>query len=245
MDGVATVLGVAADSRKVDGLREALTARAVQAGLRDPSVRVRRGEPAEQIAAEQRENPYDFVVLGAGEVESMRRRRRRSTALGEELARSVATPLLLARGRPRKPERILICTAVGEPGKADIRAGGWLARRLNATATLLHVSRPAARRRSGARASGARRGDVARAGGPEPLRHPRGGGSRRSGILAELRDIPGLVVIGGHGPAARSRSDTDDITRQVLRFARSPVLVVPENARRSYLVGYSARYDSA
>ena len=46
----------------------------------------------------------------------------------------------------------------------------------------------------------------------------------------ESATAPGLVVIGGHGPAARSRSGTDDITRQVLRFARSPVLVVPENA---------------
>ena len=35
--------------------------------------------------------------------------------------------------------RILICTAVGEPGKADVRVGGWLARRLGAEVTLLHV----------------------------------------------------------------------------------------------------------
>ena len=221
MDGVATVLGVAADSRGVDGLREALTARAVLAGLRDPSVRVRRGEPAVQIAAEQRENPYDFVVLGAGEVESMRRRRRRSTALGEELARSVATPLLLARGRPRKPERILICTAVGEPGKADIRAGGWLARRLNATATLLHVSRPGRAPLPMARAHLERGVATLRELEVQSRYAIREAEDPVSGILAELREHPHDVVVLGSG---------GHVTREALRACGCSILVVPEGS---------------
>ena len=94
------------------------------------AIRVRRGDPAEQIAIETTEAPYDFVIAGAGEVESLegpprfRRPRRRASR------RSSTIPLIAARGRPRKLERILICTAIGEPGKADVRAGGWLARRL-------------------------------------------------------------------------------------------------------------------
>src|SRR4029453_3335570 len=88
------------------------------------------------------EAPYDFVVVGAGEIESLRGLRR-SESVAEELLPSMRIPLLTARGRPKKPESILICTAVGEPGKSDVRAGGWLARRLGATATLLHVLKTA------------------------------------------------------------------------------------------------------
>jgi nucleotide-binding universal stress UspA family protein len=36
-----------------------------------------------------------------------------------------------------------------------------------------------------------------------------------------------LVVIGGHGPQARSVFGRDDVTIQVLARARCPVLVVP------------------
>src|SRR6202043_236804 len=140
LDGIVTVLGVATDSQKQDQLRDELTKRAAEAGLVDATVRPRRGDPAEQIALEQREVPYDFVVVGAADVGGAGRRK--APMVAEELVGEVATPLLLARGRPRRPERILICTAIGEPGKADIRAGGWLARRLGATATLLHVTRP-------------------------------------------------------------------------------------------------------
>ena len=70
------------------------------------------------------------------------------------------------RGRPRRLERILICTAVGEPGKADIRAGGWLARRLNATVTLLHVTTPGRTMPALVHAHLTRRRHAARAPGP-------------------------------------------------------------------------------
>jgi len=136
------VLGVAADARQQDALRESLAARAAEAGLKESSVRVRRGETAEQILLEQRDAPYDFVLTGAGEMASLRRARRRAPQLAEELALTTTIPLLAVRGRPRRLERILICTAIGEPGKSDVRAGGWLARRMNAAATLLHVARP-------------------------------------------------------------------------------------------------------
>ncbi len=226
LDGVATVLGVAADPRKQDTLREALAARAAQAGLTDPTIRVRRGDPAEQIALEQRESPYDFVIVGAGEVES-RWGRRQSPGIGEQLAARIGTPLLLARGRPRRPERVLICTAVGEPGKSDVRAGGWLARRLGATATLLHVMRPDRT--------------------PLPFVHShleRGVATLRElevtgrisirqaespidGILAEIREHPyDMIVVGTSPHSAR----TEHVTRQVLRSCGCSVLVVPQES---------------
>jgi sulfate/thiosulfate transport system ATP-binding protein len=222
LDGVATVLGVAEDPRKVDELRESLTARASQAGLGEATVRVRRGERAEQIAAEQRENPYDFVILGAGEVESLRGRgRRRAASLGEELVRSIATPLLLARGRPRKPERILICTAVGEPGKADVRAGGWLARRLNATATLLHVTRPGRAPAPSARAHLERGVATLRELEVQSRYAIREAEDPVAGILAELRENPHEVVVLGAG---------GHVTREALRECGCSILVVPEGS---------------
>jgi sulfate transport system ATP-binding protein len=223
LDAVATVLGVAPDARRQDALREALTARAAEAGLDAEAVRVRRGDPVLEIAAEQREKPYDFVVVGAGEVES-RRRRGQTPGLGEQLAPRIATPLLLARGRPRKPERILICTAVGEPGKADVRAGGWLARRLGATVTLLHVTRPGHAPLRLVRSHLERGVATLRELGVAGEFSVREADGPIEGILAELRDKPhDLVVVG-------ASSGSERVTRQVLRQCGCSVLVVPHGS---------------
>jgi len=220
LDAVATVLGVATDARRQDPLREALSARAAAAGLGAATVRVRRGDPAVEIAAEQREAPYDFVVVGAGDLEP-RRRRGPTPGLGEQLAARIATPLLLARGRPRKPERILICTAVGEPGKADVRAGGWLARRLGARVTLLHVTRPGQKPLPLVRSHLERGVATLRELGVAGEFSVREADGPVEGILGELRDQPhDLVVVGASAAGAR-------ITRQVVRQCGCSVLVVP------------------
>ncbi|HEV8119114.1 MAG TPA: universal stress protein [Thermoanaerobaculia bacterium] len=50
------------------------------------------------------------------------------------------------------------------------------------------------------------------------------------GILMEARKGDyDLVVIGSHGPRARSRTGRDDVTLQILDNARRPVLIVPED----------------
>jgi len=220
LDAVATVLGVAPDPKRVDALREALARRAAEAGLDGAAVKVRRGDPAGEIVAEQREAPYDFVVVGAGELESLRGRSR-SPGLGEMLAARIRTPLLLARGRPRKIERILICTAVGEPGKADVRAGGWLARRLGAKVTLLHVTRPGHPTLPLVRSHLERGVATLRDLGVAGSFSVRGDGSPVEGILGELQAQPhDLVVVGASGGSER-------VTRQVLRQAGCSVLVVP------------------
>jgi sulfate/thiosulfate transport system ATP-binding protein len=220
LDAVATVLGVAPDARRQDALRETLAARAKDAGLDPAAVRVRRGDPATEIASEQREAPYDFVVVGAGEIAASRRRGQ-SSGLGEELATQVATPLLLARGRPRQIERILICTAVGEPGKADVRAGGWLARRLGAAVTLLHVTRPERAPLPPVRAHLERGVATLRELGVSGSFSVREAESPIEGILAELRERPhDLVVVGASARGER-------VTRQVLRQCGTSVLVVP------------------
>jgi ABC-type Fe3+/spermidine/putrescine transport system ATPase subunit len=223
LDAVVTVVGVAPDARRQDPLREALAARAAGAGLDVASVRVRRGDPAAEIAAEQRESPYDFVIVGAGEMES-RRGRGQSPGVGEELAARIATPLILARGRPRRLERILICTAVGEPGKADVRAGGWLARRLGATVTLLHITRPGYTPLPLVRQHLERGVATLRELGVTGQFSVREADNAIEGILAELRGRPhDLVVVGASAGAER-------VTRQVLRQCGCSVLVVPHGS---------------
>jgi len=223
LDAVATVLGVAPDARRQDALREALTKRSIEAGLEPEGLRVRRGDPLTEIAAEQREAPYDFVVVGAGELEATRRRGQ-PRSLGEELAASIATPLLLARGRPRKLERILICTAVGEPGKSDIRAGGWLARRLGATVTLLHVNRPGHTPLPFVRSHLERGVKTLRELGVTGSFSVREAETPIEGILGELRERPhDLVVVGASVGSER-------VTRQVLRGCGCSVLVVPHGS---------------
>jgi len=230
LNGLATVLGVAADARQQDALRESLAARASAAGLKDTTVRVRRGELVEQILLEQRDAPYDFVVAGAGETESLRGGRRRSPLVAEEIALETSIPLLAVRGRPRAPERILICTAIGEPGKSDVRAGGWLARRLNASATLLHVGRPgratpfadthlergvSTLRELGVTGHWAMRDDE------DPV----------AGILAFLRQNPhDLIVLGAPAPGRRFAMRGEPITTRVLRECGISILVVPEGS---------------
>ncbi|MEP6994871.1 MAG: ABC transporter ATP-binding protein, partial [Acidobacteriota bacterium] len=68
LDAIPMILGVAADSREQDRLREALAQRAAAVGLDGATVRVRRGDVVEQIALEEREAPYDFVIAGAGDL---------------------------------------------------------------------------------------------------------------------------------------------------------------------------------
>jgi len=229
LNGVATVLGVAADARQQDSLRESLAARAAEAGLKESSVRVRRGETAEQILLEQRDAPYDFVLTGAGEMASLRRARRRAPQLAEELALTTTIPLLAVRGRPRRLERILICTAIGEPGKSDVRAGGWLARRMNAAATLLHVARPG--RSTPFAAEHLERG-------VSTLRELGVAGSWAiqenedpvDGILAFLRENAHDLVVVGAPPAGRQLPRGEPITLRALRECGTSILVVPEGS---------------
>ena len=231
LDGVATIVGVAPSSTEQDALRQTLSARAAEAGLSGTPVRARSGDPAEQIALEQAEAPYDFLVLGEAEP-SARGGRRRGAGLAEELLERVTTPVLLVRGRPERLQRILICTAVGEPGKADVRAGGWLARRLNARVTLLHVS-PEGRPLLPLVRAHLERGVATLRELEVSSRYSiRNAESSAEGILAELEVEPhDLVVVGG--PARSSRSPFlrgDSVTRQILRRSACSVLVVPEGS---------------
>ena len=221
LDGVATVLGVAPDARRRIALRETLSGAPREAGLGAAAVRVRRGDPAEQIAIEHDRGALRLRHRGRRRSRVPEGPPRFAPASSKSSPRSPRSRCSRRAGAPASSERILICTAIGEPGKADVRAGGWLARRLGATVTLLHVTPPgprAAALRAGAPRAGRR--DAARA--RRALRFSvREAEAPVDGILDEMRAEPTDLVVLGAG----SR-----VTRQVLRACGCSILVVPEGS---------------
>lgn len=103
-------------------------------------VRIRQGSRREEILSEAQEGHYELVVIG-------RKERPLKTLVGlgttvRTILQHVGVPVLLVQAPRPDWSRILICSAVGEPGKADVRIGGRLARLTGARATVLHVGEP-------------------------------------------------------------------------------------------------------
>ena len=127
---------------------------------------------------------------------------------------------------------MLICTAVGEPEKSDVRIGGRVAGRMVARVTLLHVSRDSADPPLWIRAHLDQ--GVATLSGfdvPAARARVRTAASPLEGILMEAREGDyDLIVVGVHGPRSRSIVARDDVALQILNSASRPVLVVPEDS---------------
>lgn len=103
--------------------------------------KVRQGDVSSEIILEAQEGHYEVAVLGRqGRVFNL------SGAGFGSIARQIlaqaAIPILLVDVSRPKIDRVLICTAAGEPGKVDVRFGGRVARRVGAHATVLHILRP-------------------------------------------------------------------------------------------------------
>ena len=227
VDAVPVLLAIDEDGDEggTEALRTAVLERAAADGsgaLDGAEVLIRRGNPATEIGSEQAQSLYDFVVL-SGAIGSV---------FGGLLDR-LSTALLVLRGDKPTLQRILICTAVGEPGKADVRVGGWLARRLDAEVTLLHVN-------------------VGAGGGspPEPWVQShldRGVATMRAlevksrstvrrartpaeGILAEAAEGEyDLIVMGRHAPRRGPLfgAKAADITLRILAGTKTSMLIVP------------------
>jgi sulfate transport system ATP-binding protein len=105
--------------------------------------------PAEAVAEEVRRRPCDLVVLALPAEAPAD-----GLALAEEVLGAGQHHLLLVPGGaaahpgPKAPERVLVCVAVGEPGKEDVAFSGRLARHLRAEATILTVVPEAERPRA-------------------------------------------------------------------------------------------------
>jgi sulfate transport system ATP-binding protein len=228
--GHATILRVvdsgASESRardKLESLRRLWLERL--AGL---ELHIRKGTAVDEILLEVQASHYDLVVLG-------RRARSRETKLmglgrtSRHLLEHVRIPVLIAQ-KPRSTlARILICSAVGEPGKSDVRIGGRLASLMGAHATVLHVDNPLRTAEQQRRTE----------------QHLREALStlESMGVTSEskIREEPALkhilqevvegeydlVVIGAPAPRTPRRLRWHDLAGQIVKGAHRPVLVVP------------------
>ena len=225
--GTVTGLAVTEDADRVDALGPALRERCAALGAPRAEVRVRAGRFVPQVLAEQAESVYDALVLdGSAPPGGLAR----SRAALLRVVETAATPTLVVRSPWAAPRRILVCTAVGEPGKTVIRMAGWLARNLGAAVTLFHASAGGAQpdfvRAHLERGLAALRAmDVAGEISVAP------GDSAAGAILAEsARCGAGMVALGAPGPRRRGVPARDDVTLRVVAAYDGPVLIVPESS---------------
>ncbi len=219
LDGVATVVGIASGSSGQDELRETLGRRAREAGLDTAAVRARAGDPAEQLALEQSEAPYDFLLLGDTEPaaavrKAPRGRPRRGARRGRHDAdpprpqsgpAAEEDPDLHRRRRAGKGGRPRRRLARAAP-LCERHAAARLARGTHADAARARAPRPRHRDPAGARGEGPRdgasgggcdRGNPRRArGGPaRPRRRRRTGAGIARAVSPRRRRL-------GHAPGA-------------------------------------------
>jgi sulfate transport system ATP-binding protein len=234
-----TVLAVAENPDAAESLRVVIKERQQAAGLADAALHLRYGNAAEQIATEQAESLYEMLVMTARPRSKaprlpVREARAMARQLGETLIKVLElaeAPVLVVKGERAKLERILICTAAGEPGKSDIQLGGRLAHRLGAAVTLLFVSKETEEPGTLTRghldrgAATLRSLDV-----PSQVR-VRTAASPVEGIMAEAQaGDHDLIVIGSYGPRSRMLFRFNEVMLQVLANSDRPVLVVPSGA---------------
>jgi sulfate transport system ATP-binding protein len=185
-------------------------------------------EPPEvAVAAENARQPADLVVVGRPARDGVER--------AERLLQGGAHNLLLVpAAAPPAVERLLICVAIGEPGKADVSFAGRLARHLGAEVTILTVLPEHGRQRQedGARrflASCAR--TLARQGVAATTRTRFG--APREQILLELAEgghdllvVGAPLPSGASGAAGAGRIDLGGLVARLLRHSEVPVLIV-------------------
>jgi nucleotide-binding universal stress UspA family protein len=226
--GNVTALAVTEDAERVDALGPELRERCAALGAPRGEARVRAGRFVAQVLAEQAESVYDALVLDGSAPPAGMAARSRAALL--RVVETAATPTLVVRETWAPPRRILVCTAVGEPGKTVIRMAGWLARNLGASVTLFHAATSGAEpefvRTHLERGLAALRAmDVA---GEISVRP---GESAAGAILAEsARCGAGMIAIGAPGPRRRGAPARDDVTLKVVAAYAGPVLIVPESS---------------
>ncbi|HEY0513745.1 MAG TPA: ATP-binding cassette domain-containing protein [Thermoanaerobaculia bacterium] len=202
-------------------------------GLAALETRLTAEAPAAAVAEEVARQPCDLVILSLPP--------RDGVEMAEAVLAAGQHHLLLAPGEggPRVPSRLLICVAVGEPGKEDVSFTGRLARHLGAEATILTVIPEPAETARGTQAeaqagrflAGSAR-TLRRIGVPVAtrIRH----GAVREEILAQLAEGEhDLLVLGSPLPGRDGRIDLGAFVGRLLpAVAHLPVLIVrsPEAA---------------
>ena len=238
MQASTTVLAVAENPDAAETLRGRISERVQSESMPDAAVRVRFGNAAEQIAAEQASSLYEMLVINARSRSRMSRipvleARAMARQLGDTLMTVLQyadVPVLIAKGERTSLNRILICTAAGEPGKSDVRVGGRLARRVGAAVSLLYVAREQEKVSSFTQRHLDRAAATLKATDVESEVRIRTAITPLAGIMAEAMDGDyDLIVIGAHGPGSRLRFRPNDVMLQVLSASQRHVLVVPSD----------------
>jgi len=222
-----SVLAVAATPEEAEQAKAALVKRFAEAGLLAVEPLVRQGGAYEQLMREHSESLYEMLLLpaGAGPVESV-------SALSYQVLEQPGIPVLVVKGKRPGLRRILICTAGGEPGKADVRGGGQLAQRVGAEVTLLYIARKQNLVSRLTTLHLERAAATVRAMDVKAEIKIRSANKPVDGILAEAREGDyDLIVIGSHGPPLRSAFPTDDVTIQTVARADRSVLIIPPEER--------------
>jgi len=197
-------------------------------GIAAVETRLTAEAPAEAIAEEVSRRPCDLVVLSLPPRDGLEMAAKVLEAGHHHLL--LAPPFAPDHGGARVPARLLICVAVGEPGKEDVSFTGRLARHLGAEATILTVL-PAADAQGQAEAQAERflarsARTLNRMGVPVTtrIRH----GAVRDEILAQLTEGGhDLLVLGAPLPGKDGRIELGGFVGKLLpQVAHLPVLIV-------------------
>lgn len=227
--GPATLLGVVSDRARDAEARSVLEPLMNEANRVTPNfqMRVRVGIASSEILLEAQEAHDELIILG------VRRARRGHAAPGSTaravLEQSEAPVLLVQKPRPAI-ERILICTAAGEPGKYDVLFGGRVARRTGAIVKVIHITEPDADARDTQRA----------------LRHLEEAQAslEQLGVKNEVRTVEAvgvldailkeseawdadILLLGAPSSDERVRLRGRDLASQAVRTTVRPILIVP------------------
>ncbi len=231
---VAVVGPATADDAGERALQEAREL--LGSGLAALDTRLTAEAPAEAVAEEVFRRPCDLVILSLPPRDGLEVAERVLAAGQHHLLLAPAEGAVAA---VTAPARLLICVAVGEPGKEDVSFTGRLARHLGAEATILTVIPEPPETARGAQAAAQAERFLAgsartlrRIGVPVTtrIRH----GAVREEILAQLAEGEhDLLVLGAPLPGRDGRIELGGFVGRLLpAVAHLPVLIVrsPEAA---------------
>jgi nucleotide-binding universal stress UspA family protein len=138
--GNAAILSVVSSAAEMPSRREALESVRQQWAAQLPRLetRLRQGSPVDEIVREAQAGHYDLVVLGP-QNPAPNRGGLGVHSIARQVLMSSEAAVLLVNEVCDRFERILVCTATGEPGKSDVLFSARLARHARAHVTVLHV----------------------------------------------------------------------------------------------------------
>jgi nucleotide-binding universal stress UspA family protein len=135
----ASVLGIAEKAGQQDAVLQSLrrSQDILKAYRLNAELITKAGRPVPEIVRRTQETKYDLIVIGA--VRKGTTGLRWMSARAYKIIESVAPPVLVVVGERAAVRRILLSTGGAAQSDATVRFAGDMARRVNATVTLLHV----------------------------------------------------------------------------------------------------------